>query len=234
MKPVARLPVDLWFITMDNTDAAAMPALASDEDRSRMQQIASPARRRRFAFRRQALRYVLARYLPRFSLDVGPHGKPFVRTHGGRQGLRFSVSSSTAVCAVSVSHAETGVDIEVNPPHVDVAGIVRRFLPHMNPPASWAGQAPALPGEAREMQAFRQHLGVLSWCRLEAYTKLAGSTLHEVLFSGGPVPLLRAEDGHHAVAVTNLHYVCVIAHAQPFRIARVEQIDYARIRREQA
>ena len=73
----------------------------------------------------------------------------------------------------------------------------------------------------------------MSWCRLEAYTKLHGRTLHQVLSEEHEKLPDAFGDGHHVVAVVTLDYVCVIAQKQPFRVARIHQIDFARIAREQ-
>jgi hypothetical protein len=81
--------------------------------------------------------------------------------------------------------------------------------------------------------AFHQHLAMMRWCRLEAYTKLHGCTLHKVLFQEPEKLPDVFGDGHHTVAVANLDYVCVIAQKQPFFVAGIHQIDFARIGREQ-
>jgi len=233
MDPRFLMPVDLWLISLGQ-DATVSPAdLGDAQDRRRCEQILVPGRRRQFAFRRQSLRYVLSRYLPRFSLAFEKNGKPYVRTSSGRGGLRFSTSSSRDVCAVCVCHeGETGVDVEAHPPSVDLAGVVRQFLSA----AVDGGAVEADAAAAALPKNFRQHLAVMSWCRLEAHTKLHGRTLHEVLFEAPNTLLPQAFSGrtHHAVAVANLEHVCVIAQKEPFHVARVHQLDFSRIAHEQA
>ena len=233
MDPRLHPPLDLWLVSLDNTDPVSPQDLSHAEDRARCDQIVVPRRKRQFTFRRRALRYVLSRYLPRYDLDVAPSGKPFVRSTQGRQGLQFSTSASRDVCAVCVSDRDAGVDIEANPPAVDLADIVTQFMPGV--PASGYAALRTLDtaGATPSLRAFRQHLAVMSWCRLEAYTKLHGRTLHEVLFKGHEKLSAVFADDHHVVAVANLDYVCVIAQKQPFRVARIHQIDFARIAREQ-
>jgi len=233
MDPRLHPSLDLWLVSLDNTDTVSSQDLRHAEDRARCEQILPPRRKRQFAFRRRALRYVLSRYLPRYDLDVAPSGKPFVRQTQGRQGLQFSTSASRDVCAVCVSDSDAGVDIEANPPAVDLADIVTQFMPGV-PSSSYAALRTLDATEASPpLRAFRQHLAVMSWCRLEAYTKLHGRTLHRVLFEEHEKLPEAFGDGHHVVAVANLDYVCVIAQTQPFRVARIHQIDFARIAREQ-
>lgn len=225
--------IDLWLVTLGNADAPCAADLGDADERRRCERILVPARRRQFAFRRRALRYVLGRYLPRYSIEFPPTGKPFVRASTGRAGLDFSASSSGDVCAVCVSGAgETGVDVAAQPLAVDIADVVTRFMPRA---AGLAGSG-LVPGAiAGGSASYRQHLAVMSWCRLEAYTKLYGRTLHEVLFEDplGLLPEVFAQGRHHVVAVANLDYVCVVAQCLPFQLANVHQIDFARIIREQ-
>jgi hypothetical protein len=229
--------IDLWLVSLDNADAPTSADLDDPQDSSRCDQIVVPARRRQFAFRRKALRYVLARYLPSYSLEVADGGKPFIRTRSGRNGLHFSTSSSRDVCAVCVcSTAESGVDIEANPPTLDIAEVVNRFMPGAASQARLLSLPPGESGATAQPESFRQHLAVMSWCRLEAYTKLHGRTLHEVLFENPATQLPAAFDRsrHHLAAVANLDFVCIVAQRQPFQVARLHQIDFARIVREQA
>jgi phosphopantetheinyl transferase len=233
MDPRLQSPVDLWLVSLDSADAVSAQDLSHAEDRARCDEIVVPRRKRQFTFRRRALRYVLGRYLPRYDLDFEAAGKPFVRSSSGRMGLHFSTSSSRDVCAVCVGRTDTGVDIEANPPAVDLADIVTQFMPGV-PSSSYAALRTLDATEASPpLRAFRQHLAVMSWCRLEAYTKLHGRTLHRVLFEEHEKLPEAFGDGHHVVAVANLDYVCVIAQTQPFRVARIHQIDFARIAREQ-
>jgi phosphopantetheinyl transferase len=223
-------PVDLWLVSLDQADAVSTQDLAHAEDRARYQRIVVPRRKRQFAFRRRALRYVLSRYLPSYELDHQASGKPYVRS-AHRPGLQFSTSSSRDICAICVGGSDTGIDVEAHPAAVDVAGIVTEFLP-----AVPGGDAPATcpPDEADAapaLRAVRQHVAMMTWCRLEAHTKLHGRTLHQVLFDKRASLSDAFGDGHHVVAVVNLDYVCVIAQERPFRIARIHQIDFARIAR---
>jgi phosphopantetheinyl transferase len=232
MDPRLHPPVDLWLVSLDDADAVSAEDLSHAEDRARCDQIVVPRRKRQFTFRRRALRYVLSRYLPCYDLDFQAGGKPFVRSTQGL-GLHFSTSSSRDICAICVGGSDTGIDVEANPPAVDVAGIVTQFLPGL-PASDYAALRPLDVADAKpSLRAFRQHLAVMSWCRLEAYTKLHGRTLHQVLFEEREKLPDAFGDGHHVVAVVTLDYVCVIAQKQPFRVARIHQIDFARIAREQ-
>ena len=232
MDPRLHHAVDLWLVSLDSADAPSASDLDDAQDRARCEQLLLAPKRRQFAFRRRALRYVLARYLPAYSLEVEPSGKPFIRTRGGRSGLRFSTSSSRDVCAVCVcTTAESGVDIEAQPTAVDLAGVLARFAPGRTGP--WPAAAAH---DALQPMSFRQHLAVMSWCQLEAHTKLHGRTLHETLFEQPEARLPEAFDRGctHLAVVANLDVVCVVAQRQPFHVAQLHQLDYARIAREQA
>lgn len=234
MDPRFLNPVDLWLVTMGPADAPTAEDLSDDEDRRRFEQIVLPARRRQFAFRRRVLRYVLGRYVPRYSLAFEASGKPYVKTATGRHGLRFSTSSSRDVCAVCVCDTgDAGIDIEANPVAADVAGVLSQFVPGLSSPETAQGVALQ---ESLGAATHRRHLAVMSWCRLEAYTKLHGRTLHQMLFEapGELLPPVFAKGSHHVTAVANLDHVCVVAQQQPFHINRIHQIDFARIARASA
>jgi phosphopantetheinyl transferase len=232
-----RHSIDLWLVSLDSADAPSAADLPDAVDRQRCEQIVLPSRQRQFSFRRRALRYVLGRYLPRYSLEVAAGGKPWVSVSGVRAGLHFSTSASKDVCAVSVCRTATsGVDIEAIPSGVDLSELLSLVVPPAARRASPAEFAAGAGDRAVEPMSFRQHLAVLSWCRIEAFTKLHGRTLHEVLFEQPEVLVQAAlaREGYHVAAVANLDCVCVVAQRQPFRVAKLHQIDFARIAREQA
>lgn len=69
---------------------------------------------------------------------------------------------------------------------------------------------------------------MMSWCQLEAHTKLHGRTLHETLFAQPEARLPEAFDRGctHLAVVANLDVVCVVAQRQPFtRIAPSIRVD---------
>lgn len=232
-----RHSIDLWLVSLDSADAPSAADLLYAVDRQRCEQIVLPSRQRQFTFRRRALRYVLGRYLPRYSLEIEASGKPRVSVSNVRAGLHFSTSASKDVCAVSVCRTATsGVDIEAIPSCVDLSELLSLVMPPAARHDSLAGIVALAGDPAVQPMSFRQHLAVLSWCRIEAFTKLQGRTLHEVLFEQPEVLVQAAlaREGYHVAAVANLDYVCVIAQRQPFRVAKLHQIDFARIAREQA
>lgn len=226
--------VDLWLASLDDADTVSAHDLSDADDRRRYDQIVVPRRKRQFAFRRLALRYVLGRYLPpHYSLEHEPTGRPYVRTAQGRTAPQFSTSASRDICAVCVSDVANavGIDVEISPPAIDIAGIVARFLPDARS-ATQLPQHPSDPaGAAPALEAFRQHAAVLSWCRLEASIKLHRRTLHRTLFRSRDPFRATDRDDHHVV-VAGAGYVCAVAQEQPFRIACFHRIDYSTIARE--
>ena len=103
--------------------------LTRAEDRVRYTQIIPSRKKRNFAFRRATLDFVLNRYVDEYTLMRSANGKPYVQTDGRMQPIYFSASASSNICAIGVSIAEIGIDVDSRNSSVDLLGICERFLP---------------------------------------------------------------------------------------------------------
>jgi 4'-phosphopantetheinyl transferase len=106
----------VWLLDLEvaETEAAALAALLSLEERARADAFRRDVHRRRYTAGRGRLRELLAAYaggepgtLP---LVEGPNGKPEL---AGSE-LRFNLAHSEGVGICAVSRAEVGVDVEVS------------------------------------------------------------------------------------------------------------------------
>ncbi len=215
--------VDLWLVRLAGADQPCEADLTEERDVLRFRQIRVPQRQRRFAFRRRSLRHVLGQYRAGCVLTEGASGKPQIaRDHDGRDSdLHFSVSSSSSVCAVAVSRADIGLDVEAVPPKLDMAAIVDHFIP--------AARAGIEGSELPSLAPYRQYLAMMRWCRLEAYIKLRGDTLHRTLFAEAERADAVEDASCHRVAVADTDHLCVVAQHRPFRMGRVFNLGYSEI-----
>lgn len=114
--------VDLWYYAYSEIDDEALQtaqaALMSADERSRHERFLFEPDRRMFLAKRALVRTVLSRYASvspgawRFGLAA--QGKPYVAAPVVRPALHFNLSNTSGlvVCAVSVAHAQVGVDAE--------------------------------------------------------------------------------------------------------------------------
>lgn len=217
MTPQSANVVDLWLVRLDREDLPCESDLSDERDLQRFRQIRVPQRQRRFAFRRRSLRHVLEQYRQDYRLATDDSGKPrIVAERPEASELHFSVSSSNRMCAVAISRADIGLDVEAVPPKLDMAGIVKHFIPEATDTAA-------------SVASFRQYLAVMRWCRLEAYIKLCGTTLHRTLFADADRSTALDDSHCHRVAVSGGDHLCVVTQHLPFRMGHVRSLDYSGI-----
>lgn len=201
--------VDLWIACLGEDDMVADRLVEKDE-RLRAAGILVPARRRAFLFRRAVRRHVLDQYSRTWRIQRSRTGKP--RLAGAKVPLHFNTSGSQLVCAVAVSAGEVGVDIAATPAAVDLAALCARFVPGFAEPADAPGPV-------------RRSAGQWQWTRFEAALKLRGGLLFDALTQrGGQCP-----ERHGEVLVAGPDFVCAVARAVPFRLARLEILPFAKV-----
>src|SRR5436190_8276640 len=111
--------VDLWLLRPDQLEpeqVAAAAALISRDENARQTRLRYPHLRRAFTITRGVVRLILSQYADvepsAWRFEAGEHGKPRIAWPGVGD-LRFSVSHTSSVIAVLVTHgAEAGVDVE--------------------------------------------------------------------------------------------------------------------------
>ncbi len=160
--------VDVWCLPLVRppADAGRLGALLSNEERSRLERIASPGRRDRARIAWATRRLLLARHLgcdPESVVIVRPReGAPVLA--GPDEGLHFSLSHSGEAMLFAVSTAaRVGADIEQVDVGADVVRLARRFFPIAEAQAIEALSPP----DARDL-FFRL------WVRKEALLKATG------------------------------------------------------------
>ena len=184
---------DLWIVSLRDSDEVPVCVLKRQEDRARYAQIVPLVRKRQFAFRRAVRDYVLRHYAEHYMVWHEASGKPQLVTLN--EPLHFSSSASADVCAIGVSRHAIGVDLESQKSKVDLVDLCKTYL------SSFIRL-----NDIAEYSSFLPHLARCTWCRMEAYIKLYGITLHSVL-SGQHIP----EQGHSELIVAGENYVCVVS-----------------------
>lgn len=158
----------VWTVALEqaaDAQAALQRHLSADE----LQHLAAlrlPALRRQYAVTRGALRLLLGRYLDMppalCRYTTGRYGKPALIEP--RLGLHFNVAHSGGQALIAITRGtELGVDIELQRPLDDMAGLARSILSAADL-ERWLG----LP------QAQRQQAFYAIWTRKEAVAKAAG------------------------------------------------------------
>jgi 4'-phosphopantetheinyl transferase len=180
-------------LALEPAAVRASASLLSEAERERARRFAFERDARRFIVRRARLRQLLAARLgvrpESVELVYGAHGKPAL-AHPGRNSLRFNLShrDDLAVYALS-SGREVGIDVEAIRPLADADAIAARFF------------------SRREQVAYRaldpcdRPLGFFQcWTRKEAFIKALGAGLSHPLDSfdvslarGAPAELLRVQ-----------------------------------------
>jgi phosphopantetheinyl transferase len=158
--------VDVWLIDLerDGTAFARMAELAPAESR-RFQSLSQPADAVAFAASRAGLRQVLQR----LGLAAGTH------LHRTRSGQPFVLGQP----AISVSHTRSHIAIAAHqggPVGVDIEVIDRTVPEH-----ALISRVSGLLGAGWPLS----HLSIAAWTVVEAWTKLYGLTLAELLDSPG-------------------------------------------------
>jgi hypothetical protein len=215
--------VDVWIATLDEGDALSPEALGSTDDAARYKRIVPPARKRHFLFRRAVRKYVLDQYALKYGVKETRDQKPVLVTPGELTKVHFNTSASRQLCAIGVSDAPLGIDIEALPPRVNLAKICARFVP-----------SPEEEDWALASEALERHLATSLWCRLEAYVKLHGTRLHTMLFGEGLMQTWLAGTDHRAALILGARYVCCISQRTEVLVKQVFHIDNAQLARGEA
>lgn len=127
--------VEVWLVSLDRPPSPAAPLseCLTGAERARCARFATPELRRRFANCRALLRTLLAHRLgippAEVPLELGIHGKPFVRSDGPGRRLRFNVSHSAGLAAIAVAaDVAVGVDIESMRADIEYDEVARSFF----------------------------------------------------------------------------------------------------------
>jgi 4'-phosphopantetheinyl transferase len=170
--------------------AATLRAL-SPAERAEARRMRVPEARARFAVTRGTLRALLGAYLgrapTRIRFDLGPEGKPGVRTRPHEPPIHFSVSHSGALALLAFSaDGPVGVDLERLRELRDPLGLAERFLAR--------GERVSVRG-ARGAARSRAFLSL--WTAKEAVLKARGDGLDGL----GRVEVARRGSGRGATLV---------------------------------
>ena len=211
--------VDLWVVTLADTDIVTKKMLKKTEDLTRYEQIIPQKRRRHFLFRRVVRDFVLGQYVTNYAVEKDAAGKPYVIAQESQHRIHFSASSSAEICVIGVSGEELGVDVESRRQHVDMVGICERFVPGFAQIKNQFG-----------IECLLRQLAMCAWCRIESFVKLRGHTLHAMLLEKEELMSGWLQQSHHTdVVVSARDYVCAISQANPFDIRNIYTINFSNI-----
>jgi 4'-phosphopantetheinyl transferase len=167
--------VHVWYIDLavDAATAGRLAGRLSEAERARAGRFAFDREARRFVVARSALRGLLGGYLGLAPGDLdftyGAHGKPALAGAHAALGFNLSHSGEVAVVATGWNRA-LGVDLELRRPLPDLAAVAARSFA----PRELAVLA-ALPEADRPAAFFR------CWTRKEAFIKATGQGLAQPL-----------------------------------------------------
>jgi 4'-phosphopantetheinyl transferase len=165
--------VDLWLVAIDGSADSEIPPvdILSELERNRANNYRREKDRVRFILAHAALRRILGSYVGRSPRDLTiattKHGKPMLVRDDGGPDIRFNLSHSDALAAITVTVGrETGVDVESLQRQADFENIARHYFS----PA----ERLALDGAPD----LKKHLFFLRyWTRKEAVLKAVGMGL---------------------------------------------------------
>lgn len=193
----------LWWVSLDvATDAdAQLRTVLSAEERQRADAYPHPARGRRFALGRSALRLLLGGWTGRDPRDLSfasnPDGKPALVEVGGGQGtVHFNVSHARDLLLLAVCEGgPVGVDLSVVDDRLPIDTVAPRFFSSAERAA-----LDAAPDEPAQRERFAR-----LWVRKEAWLKGVGTGISERLrltdFSAGLDGRVEIDGGAPALAV---------------------------------
>lgn len=210
---------EIWIARIKETDKVSIHSLLRIEDRKRYKRIIPSKKKRNFAFRRAVLNFVLQRYVESYSIKNDTNGKPYIVSHGSSAKVYFSSSSSAGLCVVAVSGDMIGVDIEIRGKSVDLVNICEKYVSDfININVEW-----------KKSRIVKQ-LAMCAWCRLEAFVKLNGFTLHEMLFAG-------KQDNQSEIAsldtvISGNDFVCVVSQFENIELKNIYYLDFEKIHYE--
>ena len=194
--------VDAWVFDLDSP-SQPLPdlfALLDAQERDRASRLVFSRDRDRFVAAHGMLRLLLAPYTAmaadRLCFDIGPEGKPSIRSDGDAPGPEFNLSHSGHVGLLAVSRAAVvGADVELHRELVEAGEIARSHF------------APAEVKRLESLPTQAQHAAFFAcWSRKEAYVKAQGGGLNialdrfEVAFVPGEAPGIRSIEGSEAEA----------------------------------
>jgi 4'-phosphopantetheinyl transferase len=121
--------VRVWQLNLDALSGftTQLEAMLSPDERERAHAFATPQLRQRFIGGRGALRLILgaccAKAPEQLAFSYGPYGKPALT--GSDAVWKFNLAHSQHMALIAVSrHIEIGVDIEIDRPLPDLAGLM--------------------------------------------------------------------------------------------------------------
>lgn len=212
---------DIWIARIKETDEVTILALMREEDRKRYEKIIPPKRKRNFAFRKAVLRFVLQHYVKSYSIISDDNGKPYVISDDSKK-IYFSSSSSAGVCVIAVSTNVIGVDIEVRHQSVDLVSICEKYLPIFNDESDiW-----------KDSRIIKQ-LAMYTWCRMESFVKLNGTTLHKMLFKKNANEMeSQLEELSSDIIISGSDFVCAVSRFGNFELKNIYHVGFEEIHHE--
>ncbi|WP_445496220.1 4'-phosphopantetheinyl transferase family protein [Photorhabdus sp. SF281] len=218
---------DLWIIKIDDIDLTSIEQLVYSSDIVRHNQICLADRRKKFIFRRVALRYVLNQYLSDYEIITNDNGKPYISTE---KDLRyyFSLSASRNYCVIGLSAREMGVDVEVTPSKIKISEIVEYFIKDEKLEYMKGILLKQPLGVSLGFKSY-YHLTLLYyWVRLEAYIKLFASTLHEELLVNSAVSVKNMRELEEStLLIHHQEFVCALSQKKIISTPNVKRINYS-------
>jgi 4'-phosphopantetheinyl transferase len=161
--------VDVWTLDLDRSDVDS--AALSQDERERAQRLAKPRDQHRFRAAHCSVRRILGRYLERspgsLVFESSEAGKPFLKASDRSRRMSFNLAHSGryGLLAVGIDR-EIGVDIEMERPLDDLAGMARQIMSA----GEWQSFQSIPPDSAQDV-----FFGL--WTRKEALLKAIGTGL---------------------------------------------------------
>ncbi|PQQ30970.1 hypothetical protein C6H64_07960 [Photorhabdus luminescens] len=220
---------DLWIIKIDDIDLASIEQLIHHSDIVRYNQICLADRRKKFIFRRAALRYVLSQYLSDYEIITNDNGKPYIYTEQDFK-YYFSLSASGNYCAIGFSSREIGVDIEVTPSKVKFSEIIESFIKDEELEYMQGVMLKQRSGVSPGFHNYYHLMSLYYWVRLEAYIKLFASTLHEKLLANNSDSVKDMEELEAStLLIHHQKFVCALSQKKVISTPSIKEINYSEI-----
>ncbi|EYU14904.1 4'-phosphopantetheinyl transferase family protein [Photorhabdus aegyptia] len=220
---------DLWIIKIDDIDLASIEQLIHHSDIVRYNQICLADRRKRFIFRRAALRYVLSQYLSDYEIITNDNGKPYISTEQDFK-YYFSLSASGNYCAIGFSSREIGVDIEVTPSKIKLSEIIECFIKDKELEYMQDVMLKQRLGDNHGFQNYYHLMLLCYWVRFEAYIKLFASTLHEKLLANNPDSVKDMKELESStLLIHHQKFVCALSQKKVIATPNINEINYSEI-----
>ncbi|WP_387462759.1 4'-phosphopantetheinyl transferase family protein [Photorhabdus sp. RM323S] len=220
---------DLWIIKIDDIDLVSIEQLVYGSDITRHNQICLADRRKKFIFRRVALRYVLNQYLSDYEIITNDNGKPYISTEKDFK-YYFSLSASGDYCVIGLSSREMGVDIEVTPSKIKISEIVEYFIKDEKLEYMKGIMLKQSLGLSPGFKNYYCLISLYYWVRLEAYIKLFSSTLHEELLVNSAVSVKNMRELEEStLLIHNQEFVCALSQKKIIPTPNIKRRNYSEI-----